>query len=110
MIIWGPNVHCNWDPTKKKLPINGFRPHLNSRAGSDGSRVVGVGGLARCRWLDSGWGASRSLLVAPFGDSFECLSVYMSLLSVYRALLSVYKPFGVADGGCATLAVSFECI
>ena len=38
-------------PQKKKLPINGFRPRFN---GSDGSRVVEVGGLARYRWLDSG--------------------------------------------------------
>ena len=46
-------------------------------AGSDGSRVVGVGGLARCRWLSAGSlmvGVTRSLLVAPVG---------------------------VADGGCA---------
>ena len=68
-------------------------------AGSDGSRVVGVGGLARYRWLDSGWGASRSLLVAPSGDSFECLSVYMSLLSVCRWLDAGSLMVGVTRSG-----------
>jgi len=93
--------------TKKKNPINGFRPHLNSRAGYDGSRVVGVGGLTRCRWLDAG-----SLMVDVTAGSHGSRVVGVGILARRRWLDSrslmvgvtrslLVDPVGVADGGCA---------